>query len=141
MNCASVERKGKRERERESYQENNRDIEQEGAHAVNNKDEHANILELGHGHPGQLPVGRYGKVHNGTDGRKIVKRHEWVHLEFWCAKDALNHGEAQTLENDTADLEQDPDEDEFDLAKGRNDDTKNDNHDVEQNAEVGLGDA
>jgi len=49
----------------------------------------------------------------------------------------LHHGQTDSLEHDAEKLEDDTDEDELQLASGRDDDTNNDKRDISECLEVG----
>lgn len=78
-------------------------------------------------------------VHDGADGRKVVQRHQGVHLVFRGAEQTLDHDETGGLEDDTTDLEDETDKDKADLTERGDHDTEDDDTDVHQDLEVDWG--
>lgn len=124
----------------ETYQEHNRHVEQESAGTVEEEGEQANVVNIVHGHPGDLPEEGHHAVDEGAYGGEVVKGDQGVHLELGRAQEALHHGESEGLKGDASDLVDDTDPDELDLAERGDDDTNNNNRDVEEDSEVRLGD-
>lgn len=61
-------------------------------------------MNVTHGHAGRLDEESDNTVDQGAGGRVVIQRHEGVHLEFGRAQHALDHDQAEGLENDTAAL-------------------------------------
>lgn len=122
---------------RETYQEDDGDIEHESAKTVEEESEQTDVVNLGHRTPGDLPNKSNHTVHDSADGSKIVQRDERVHLVVSGAQQALDHGKSQSLKNDTAHLEEHTNSDEVNFAHGSNDDTNNNSGDIEELLEVG----
>ena len=108
---------------RETYKEDDGDVKHESAETVQEKSEQTNVVDLGHGAVGDLPDESNNTVHDSADGSKVVQRDQGVHLVVGRAQQALDHGESESLENDTAHLEQHSNGHKVDFAHGRNDDT------------------
>jgi hypothetical protein len=123
-----------------TYQEDDRDVQEEGAQAVEEKGDKADVVDLLHGAAGHLPDDSDDEVHQGADGCEVVQRDERVHLVVGGAEEALDHGQAESLEDDTSNLVDDANPDELDLADGCDDDTDDDDRDVQENPQVGGGD-
>lgn len=126
---------------RETYQEDDRDVQHEGAETVQEESEKTDIIDLGHGALGDLPDQGNSTVHDHADGGEVVQRDQGVHLEVSRAQQALDHGESESLEDDTTNLVQNTNGHEVDFAKGRNDDTNDNGRDVEELLQVGSGNA
>ena len=120
-----------------TYQENDRDIETESNHGVQQEGEVANAVKVSPGHGGNLDKQSDNSVHDGASGSKVVERDQRVHLELGRREKALHHGQANGLENDTGDLEEESEHDELDLAERGNDDTNNDERHVSESLHVG----
>lgn len=114
-----------------AYQQDDRDVEHEGAKAVQEEGKQAHVVDLVHGDLGDLPEERNQAVHDGADRGKVVDRHEGVHLVLGRAKQGLDQVEANSLKNDTENLEDEADPDKLDLAEGSNHDTDDDGRDVQ----------
>lgn len=123
----------------DTHQQDDGDVEQEGAHAVDEEGEETNAVDLSHGDLGDLPGEGNDQVDGGTDRGEVVQGHEGVHLEVGRAQQPLDHGQAKGLEDDATDLIENADQHEFDLSDGGEDDTKDDDADVQEHLEVGLG--
>lgn len=80
-------------------------------------------------------------VHDGADGGVVVQADEGVHLKALAAEHDLYHDDADGLEGDAADLVEEADHGELDLAEGGEGDAGDDDEDVEQGGEAGVGDA
>lgn len=124
----------------QTYQKHNRHVEQESAGTVEEESEQANVVNIVHGHPGNLPEEGHQAIDKGAYGGEVVEGDQRVHLELGRAQEALHHGEAEGLKGDASDLVDDTDPDELDLAERGNDDTNHDDRDIEENSEVRLGD-
>lgn len=121
------------------YQEHDRDVQQEGAKTVQEEGEEANVVNLVHGDLGNLPDKSDSQVHDSADGGEVVDGYQRVHLVVGGAEQALDHGETQGLEDDTSNLVDDTNPDELDLSDRGNDDTNDNDGDVEEDLQVGLG--
>lgn len=119
-----------------TYQEDDGDVQEERAQTVQEEGEQANVVHIVHGAARHLPDKGNDTVHDGADGREVVEGDDGVHLEVGRAEQALDHGKTQSLEHNTAHLENDTDGDEVNLAHGSNDDTDNDGGDIEELLQV-----
>lgn len=119
-----------------TYQEDNGNVQHESDHGVSQKSKQSNVVDVAHGHLGDFEEKSGNTVHDSTDRSKVVERDKRVHLEFSRAQQALNHDQANSLENDTTNLEQETNEDKLDLTKGSNDNTDDDSRDVHKNLQV-----
>lgn len=126
---------------RSTYQEDDRDVEKERAQSVQEEGEQANIVHVVHGATRDFPGDSHDEVHDGADGREVVKRDQRVHLVVGRAEKTLDHGQTQSLENDAADLVDDTDPDELDLADRSNDHTNDNDRYVQEDLEAGSRDA
>lgn len=124
----------------ETYQEHNGNVEHEGAKTVEEEGEETNVVDLLHGASGNLPDQGNNTVHDGADGSKVVQRDEGIHLVVGRAQKSLDHGQSESLKDDTTNLEQDTSQDEVNLAEGGNDDTDDNGRDIEELPQVGRGD-
>lgn len=106
-----------------TYQEDNGNVQHESDHSVGQEGKQSNVVDVAHGHLGNFEEKSSNTVHNSANRSKVVERDKRVHLEFRRAQQALNHDQANSLEDDTTDLEQEADKDELDLTKGSNDNT------------------
>ena len=122
----------------EAYQEDDRDVQQEGAQAVEEEGEQADAVDLGHGDLGDLPEEGNDKVHGGAHRGEVVQRDQGVHLKLGRAEEALDHGEAESLKDDAEKLVDEADPHELDLADRGDDHTDDDGRDVEEDLEVRL---
>lgn len=120
------------DREEATNQENDGDVEHEGAETVEEEGEEADMVNLSHGDLGELPDQRNHTVHDGADGGEVVERNQRVHLEVGRAQESLDHGKSESLEDDTGNLVDDTNNDEVDFAHRRNDDTDDNSGDVEE---------
>lgn len=109
-----------------TYQEHNRDIKAKGNHSVSQQCEDTNAVDMVHCHMRHLEEEGCDTVHDRTDGREIVKRHERVHFELSGAQKSLNHDQTDSLEDDATNLEQKADKDELYLSEGSDNDTDDD---------------
>lgn len=124
-----------------AYQQDDRNVEHEGAETVQEEGEQADVVDLVHGDLGDLPEERNHAVHDSAHGGKVVDRHEGVHLVLGRAQQGLDQVEADSLEDDTKDLEDETNPDELDLTEGGDYDTNDDGRDVEQHLHVGSSNA
>lgn len=124
------------DREEATNQENDGDVEHEGAETVEEEGEEADMVNLSHGDLGELPDQSNHTVHDGTDGGEVVQRNQRVHLEVGRAQESLDHGKSESLEDDTSNLVHDTNNDEVDFAHRRNDDTDDNSGDVEELLQV-----
>lgn len=99
------------------------------------------MVDLIERHLRNFPEERDHKVHDGAHGRKVVQRNQGVHLELGRAQEALHHGKTQRLEDDTANLVDETNQDELDLADRGDDNTNDDNRDVQEHLQVRLREA
>ncbi|KAI6751816.1 hypothetical protein HG531_006512 [Fusarium graminearum] len=109
----------------ETYKENNGDVEHESAETVQEESEQTNVVNLGHCAVRDLPDEGNDTVHDSANGSKVVQRDKGVHLVVSRAQEALDHGESESLKDDTTHLEQHTNGHKVDFAHGRNDDTDN----------------
>lgn len=148
-----------------TYQEDHRYVEQEGNEGVRKEREDADAVDVAHGHAGNLNDQGDHAVDDSTSRGVVVKRNEGIHLELGGAQHALDHDETQSLENDTTALvytaqvsrqamgiragsarapvvrTDEADQVELDLAKGSNNDTKDNNAHVSKDLHVWRGNA
>lgn len=124
-------------RKKDTYQENDRDVETEGNHGVEQESEVTDAVEVSPGHGWDFSDQSDDSVHDGASGSKVVERDQGVHLELGRRKKALDHGQANGLENDTSTLEEETEHDELDLSERGDDDTNNDERDVSEGLQVG----
>lgn len=124
----------------QTYQQDDRDVEHESAATVQEEGEETNVVNVVHGNLGDLPDQGNHSVHDSADRGEVVDGNKGVHLEVCGAEQALDHGETESLKDDTTNLVQNSDEDKVNLANRSNDDTNNDGRNVEELPEVGLGD-
>jgi hypothetical protein len=87
-----------------TYQEDNRHVQQEGNKSVGKECEDADAIDVAHGHAGRLNKHGDNTVDDSTSWGVVVERDQRVHLELGGAQHALDHDEAQSLENDTGAL-------------------------------------
>lgn len=120
----------------ETYQKDDRDVQQKGAETVQEESEQTNVVHLVHGDLGNLPNESNSQVHDSADRSEVVDGNEGVHLVVGRTEQALDHGQTQGLEDNTTNLEDDTNPDELDLANGSNNDTNNDNGDVQEDLQV-----
>lgn len=118
------------------YQEDDRDVEEESAEAVEEECEQADVVDFLHGAFGYLPEEGNDEVHDGANWGEVVQGHEWVHLVIGTVQDALNQVESEGFKNNAADLVDKPDPDKLDLADRGNDNANDDNRDVKEPLEV-----
>jgi hypothetical protein len=123
-----------------AYQEDDGDVEQEGAKTVEEEVHESDMVHLLHGHLGDLPEEGDSQVHDGTHWGEIVQRDQRVHLELSRAEETLHHGKAESLKGNASHLENEADQDELNLSKRGDDDTDNDGGDVQEDSEVRLRD-
>lgn len=121
---------------RRTYQEDNRDVEQERDTCVGEQGNQTNAVNVGHGQPRELSDEEDASVDGSTGRGVVVEGHEGVHLEVGAAEQALDHDQTDGLEDDTGDLEQEADHDELDLTEGRNHDTDDDEGHISERLEV-----
>jgi hypothetical protein len=111
---------------RGTYQENNRQVQQECYRSVKQEREESNIQDLIHGQLGELQEQRNETVHQSTNGRKVVQRDHGIHFEFGRAEQALNHGETCGFADNAQHAEDESDEDELDLTDRSDNDSNHD---------------
>jgi hypothetical protein len=125
----------------ETYQEDDRDVQEEGAETVQEEGAETDGVDLRHAHARNLPDESDKAVHGSADGGKVVERDQRVHLVLGRAEQSLDQVEADGLEHDTTKLVEETNPDKLDLAKGGNDDTDDNGRDVQQNLHVGGSNA
>jgi len=96
------------------------------------------MVNLDHGELGKFPDECNEKVDDSADRGEVVDRHQGIHLELGRAKKSLDHGESESLKDDTPNLVDEADPYELDLAKRSNDDTNDNDRDVQKDLQVGL---
>jgi hypothetical protein len=87
-----------------TYQEDDRHVEQEGNKGVGKEGEDADAVDVAHGHARDLNDQGDDAVDDSASRGVVVEGNERVHLELGGAQHALDHDEAQSLEDDTAAL-------------------------------------
>lgn len=117
-------------------QEDNRDVEHEGNNGVGKEGPDTNVVDMTYGQVGNLEEQSRETVHDSANGGKVVQRNQRVHLVLGGAEQTLDHDQASGLEDDTTNLEDESNEDEFDLTKRGNDDTNNNGGHVHENLQV-----
>lgn len=122
-----------------TYQEDDRNVQHEGAETVEEKGEETDVVNLSHGNLGDFPQERNNTIHDSANRSKVVQGDKRVHLEVSRAEKSLNHGKAESFKDDATNLIQDTDQNEVDLAEGSNDDTDDDGRNVEELLQIGLG--
>jgi len=122
-------------------QEDDGYVQQEGNHGVGKEDPDADTVDVVHGETGNLQEQSNASVHNGADGGEVIQRDHGVHLVLSGAEQALHHNQTGSLEDDTAELEQETDHDELDLTEGGNNDTDDDDRNVREGLVVDWGHA
>lgn len=120
-----------------TYQENDRDVERKGDSGVQEKGDVSNARDIRHRHIWDLNDKRDHTVHYSASRSEVVEGNQGVHLELCRGKQALNHGQADSLKHDTANLEEESSENEFNLAEGSDDDTDNDDGHVAEGLQIG----
>lgn len=124
-----------------TYQEDHRDVKHKGNRGIGEEGEATDTVDVIHCQDRKLGEQANQAVHNRAGRRIVVKRDERIHLELGRTEQTLNHGQTDSLEDDTADLEEEADHDELDLANGGNDDTEDDEGHVAQGFHVRRVDA
>lgn len=89
----------------QSYQENDRHVEQERDQGVHDEGRNSEVVDIAHRKTRQLNEEGDNAVGHGASGSKVVERHQRVHLEFGGAEEALHHDQTEGFENDTTDLD------------------------------------
>lgn len=120
-----------------TYQEDDRDVEEECNEGVAKEREGTDTPNIGHGHARQLAEQADDAVHDGASGSVVVQRNEGVHLELGGAEQALDHDQANCLKGDTTGLVEETRHVELDFAKRGNDDTNDDKGNIAEGAHVG----
>jgi hypothetical protein len=119
-----------------TYQENDRDVEQESNRCVGQQSHKTDTVHISHGHLGKLGEEQDESVDDSASRGIVVEGDERVHLEIGTAEQALNHDQTDSLENDTSALEEETDHDELDLSHRGNDDTNNDEGHISERLQV-----
>lgn len=119
-----------------TYQEDHRYVQKESDHGVGQQSEATDAGDILHAHLGHLDDDPCAEVNDGTGGRKVVERHERVHLEVAAAEEALDHDKADGFEDNATALEKEADQDEPDLAEGCDNDTDYDERDIAKRLQV-----
>lgn len=101
---ARQQRRGWRSSRGFTYQEDHRDVEQEGDEGVGKEREDADAVDIGHAHARDLNKQGDHAVDDSTSRGVVVEGNEGVHLELGGAQHALDHDETQSLEDDTTAL-------------------------------------
>lgn len=122
-----------------TYQKNNRGVKKESNQRVGNESHDTKGVNIVHSHTGDIGEESNDAVGNGAGGGVVVQGDERVHLELGGAEQALDHDEAQGLEDDTSTLDEEAEHVELDLAKGSDNDTKDNDSDIAEGLEVGRG--
>lgn len=119
-----------------THQEDNGNVQHKSNHGVSQESNQPNVVDVAHGHLRHFEEESSDTVHDSANRSKVVQRDKRVHLELSRAQQALNHDQADSLEDDTTNLEQETQEDELDFTKGGNDDTDDNSRDVHEHLQV-----
>lgn len=122
--------------EKYTYQEDNRDVEEESDRCVGKQSEHADAVNVSHGHRGQLSEEQNAAVDDSASGSVVVEGDERVHLEIRTAEQALDHDQADSLKSDTGALEEEANHDELDLTHGGDNHTDDNEGHVSERLQV-----
>jgi hypothetical protein len=122
----------------DTHKEDDRNIEHEGAHTIQEEGEEADMVDLGHGDLGDFPGQGHHEVHGGAHRSEVVNRDQGVHLELGRAQKALDHGKTESLAGDTDKLVNDTNPDKLDLADRGNDNTNDNGGNIEEDLQVRL---
>lgn len=123
-----------------AYQENDGNVEHEGAKTIEEKCKEADVVNFSHADLGYLPEQRNEAVHGSADGSKVVEGNKGVHFEVSRAQKTLDHGQTQSLEQNTSHLEEEADKNKVNFAKRSDDDADDNGGNIEELLEVGLRD-
>lgn len=127
--------------EKQSYQEHNRRVQHESNQGVGNESHDSKRVNVVHSHARNIGEEGDHTVSDSAGRGVVVERDKGVHLELGRAEETLDHDQAEGLENDTADLDEETEHVELDLAKGCDHDTKDNDGDIAQGLEVGRRNA
>jgi hypothetical protein len=94
LNCGGIDGA------KETYQEDDRHVQHEGAETVQEEVHTPDAVDIGHGDLGHLPEESDEEVHDGANRGEVVERNQRIHLELIRAQEALDHGKAESLEDD-----------------------------------------
>jgi hypothetical protein len=125
----------------ETYQKDNRGVKKESNQCVGNESHDTKRVNVVHSHARDISEESNDAVGDGTGGSVVVQGDQRVHLELSGAKQALDHDQAQSLEDDTTALDEEAQHIELDLAKRSDNNTDNNDSDIAEGLEVGRGDA
>lgn len=125
----------------ETYQENDRDVEQESNAGISEERDESDTVNVDHGQSWQLGDHKDAGVDDGAGRGVVVERNEGVHLEVRTAEQTLDHDQANGLENNASDLEEETNHDKFDLAQRSDNDTDDDEGNVAERFHVDWGNA
>ena len=120
--------------------EDRRDIQRESHTRVQEQDREADPPDVFHGERRDLGDERNEEVHERADGSVVVEGDEGVHLggagELVAREEDLDHDEADGFGEDAADLVEETDKDELDLAEAGEGYTEDDDGYVNEDGEV-----
>ena len=98
------------------------------------------MVNLIHRNFRNLPAQGNKEIHDCADRGEIVDGDNRVHLVLGRAKQALDHGEADSLKDDAANLEEETNPHELDFTNRGNDDTDHNGGDIEEDLQAWLRD-
>lgn len=137
----SVDESLQRHQTRSTYQENAGNVEHEGDDCIEEKHSVASLGQVLNHELGNLGGDSHDKVHDCTDRGVVVKTNKGIHLHPLGAQHDLNHDEPNGLEDGTGDLVQKTHHGKLDLASAGKTNAKDNNEDVKELVEAGVGDA
>lgn len=122
-----------------SYQKHNGGIQQESHQGIGNESHDTKRVNVVHSHTGDIGEKGNNAVGDGASGGIVVQRDKRVHLELGGAEKTLDHDQTESLEDDTANLDEETKHVELDLTKGGDHDTNDNDGDIAEGLEVGGG--
>lgn len=122
---------------RQSYQKHNGSVQHESNQSIGNESHDAKRIDVGHGHTRDIGEKRDNAVGDGTGRGVVVQRDKGVHLELGRAEETLDHNQTQSLEDDTANLNDETKHVELDLTEGGNNHTNHNDGHIAEGLEVG----
>lgn len=122
-----------------TYQEDNRDVQQEGYAGVRKQGEVADLGDVIHSQARSLGEQEDDAVHESAGRGVVVKRDQGIHLELARAEQTLDHDETDGLEDDATNLVEEAGHVELDLAERSDHDTENDEGNIVERLHVRWG--
>lgn len=123
------------------YQKHDGSVEQESNKSVGNESHDTKRVNVVHSHARDIGEEGDNAVGDGACGSVVVEGDKRVHLELGGAKETLDHDQAESLEDDTTNLDEETKQVELDLTEGRDDNTDDNDGDIAEGLEVGRGNA